>query len=104
MRFRTAAYHPQANDMVEIIYRQMKAGLSAANNTRSTESLPLVLPETRNALKSGAGCTTAELVYGTTLQLPGEFVSPSSFPPAVDHASYVSRLTNAIRSVKPATV
>ncbi|CAH8820985.1 unnamed protein product [Trichobilharzia szidati] len=102
MRFRTTAYHPQANGMVERLHRQLKAGLSAANNTHWTESLPLVLLGIRNALKTDAGCTTSELVYGTTLRLPGEFVSPSSFPPVVDHSSYVSRLTNAMRSVKPA--
>ncbi|CAH8821528.1 unnamed protein product [Trichobilharzia szidati] len=88
--------------MVERLHRQLKAGLSAANNTHWTESLPLVLLGIRNALKTDAGCTTSELVYGTTLRLPGEFVSPSSFPPVVDHSSYVSRLTNAMRSVKPA--
>ncbi|VDP99038.1 unnamed protein product [Trichobilharzia regenti] len=88
MRFWTTAYHPQANGMVERLHRQLKAGLSATNNTRWTESLPLVLLRIRNALKADAGCTSAEPVYGTTLRLPGEFVSPSSFPPAIDHASY----------------
>nr|CAH8846360.1 unnamed protein product [Trichobilharzia regenti] len=102
MRFQTTAYHPKANGTVERLHRQLEAGLSAANNTHWTESLPLVLLGIRNALKTDAGCTSAELVYGTTLRLPGEFVSPSSFPPAVDHASYVSMLTNAMRSVKPA--
>ncbi|CAH8820987.1 unnamed protein product [Trichobilharzia szidati] len=71
MRFRTTAYHPQANGMVERLHRQLKAGLSAANNTHWTESLPLVLLGIRNALKTDAGCTTSELVYGTTLRLPG---------------------------------
>nr|CAH8876148.1 unnamed protein product [Trichobilharzia regenti] len=76
MRFRTTAYHPQANGMVERLHRQLKAGLSAANNTHWTESLPLVLLGIRNALKTDAGCTSAELVYGTTLRLPGELFLP----------------------------
>ncbi|VDP95893.1 unnamed protein product [Trichobilharzia regenti] len=73
-------------------------------NAHWTESLPLILLGMRNALKTDAGCNPAELVYGTLLRIPGEFVSPSSFPPALDHATSISSLTNAMRSVKPAPV
>ncbi|VDQ07451.1 unnamed protein product [Trichobilharzia regenti] len=86
--------------MAERLHRLLKAGLSAANNTHWTKSLLLVLLGIRNALKTDAGGTNTELVYGTTLRLLDEFISPSTFPPAVDCASYVSRLTNAMRSIK----
>ncbi|VDQ14045.1 unnamed protein product [Trichobilharzia regenti] len=71
MRFQTTAYHPQANATIERLHRQLKAGLSAANNAHWTGSLSLVLLGIRNVLKTDAGCTTAELVYGTILRLPG---------------------------------
>nr|CAH8829157.1 unnamed protein product [Trichobilharzia regenti] len=45
------------------------------------------------ALKPDSGHTAAELVDGATLQLP-----------VVDHASYFTRLTGALRSVKPASL
>ncbi|CAH8659464.1 unnamed protein product [Heterobilharzia americana] len=90
--------------MVERFHRQLKASPSAANIPQWTEALPLVLLGIRNALKVDAGCTPAELVYGTTLCLPGESVSPSTFKHVSDRASYVTRLTNAMRSVRPSLV
>ncbi|CAH8430967.1 unnamed protein product [Schistosoma haematobium] len=100
-RFRTTAYHPQANGLVERFHRQLKASLSAANVSQWTDALPLVLLGIRNAVKADIGYTAAQLVYGTTLRLPGEFVDPSSSSMIMDLTSYTNRLTNAMRSVKP---
>ncbi len=38
--------------------------------------LPLVLLGVRTSLKEDISCTAAELVYGTSLRLPGEYVVP----------------------------
>ncbi|CAI2736261.1 unnamed protein product [Schistosoma spindalis] len=100
-RFRTTAYHPQANGLVERFHRQLKASLSASNISQWTDALPLVLLGIRNAVKSDIGYTASQLVYGTTLRLPGEFVNPSSSSMDMDLTSYANRLTNAMRSVKP---
>ncbi|CAH8578282.1 unnamed protein product [Schistosoma bovis] len=102
-RFRTTAYHPQANGLVERFHRQLKASLSAANVSQWTDALPLVLLGIRNAVKADIGYTASQLVYGTTLRLPGEFVDPSSSSMNMDLTSYTNRLTNAMRSVKPAS-
>ena len=73
-RCRTTAYHPSANSLVERFHRQLKASLKAQPDpTKWTEALPLVLLGIRTALKTDLQCNTAELVYGTTLRLPGEF-------------------------------
>ncbi|VDQ14006.1 unnamed protein product [Trichobilharzia regenti] len=56
--------------MVKRLHRQLKAGLSAAKNAHWTDSLLLILLGTRNILKTNAGFTTTELVYGTTPRLP----------------------------------
>ncbi|VDO79873.1 unnamed protein product [Schistosoma curassoni] len=53
----------------------------------------------RNAGKADIGYTAAQLVYGTTPQLPGEFVDPSSSSVNMDLTSYTNRLN--MRSVKP---
>ncbi|BHF69348.1 hypothetical protein SprV_0301239200 [Sparganum proliferum] len=41
-------------------------------------NLPLVLLGIRSSVKEDIQCTAAELVYGTPLRLPGEFVQPST--------------------------
>ncbi|KAH9581182.1 hypothetical protein MS3_00008398 [Schistosoma haematobium] len=99
--FRTTAYHPKVNGSVEGFHRQLKASLSAANISQWTDAFPLILLGIRNAVKADIGYTTAQLVYGTTLRLPGELVDLSSSSMNMDIASYTNMLTNAMRSVTP---
>ena len=78
-RSRTTAYHPQTKGMVERFHRQLKAALKAQPNPDAwIETLPLILLGIRTALKEDLNTTTAEMVCGTTLRLPGEFFSSSS--------------------------
>ncbi|XP_064473233.1 uncharacterized protein LOC135387933 [Ornithodoros turicata] len=102
-RIRTTSYHPASNGMVERFHRQLKAALKAHPNLTSwTEVLPVVLLGLRSVFKPDLGCTVAELVYGTTLRLPGEFlVSPKATPPP-DPADYVSRLKAIFDQLRPA--
>ena len=82
----------QANGLVERFHRQLKGALRAQSGTHSwTESLPLVLLGIRTALKEDLHCTAAELVYGMSLRLPGEFFSSSSLP-SIPDSDYVTRL------------
>ncbi|KAH9587093.1 hypothetical protein MS3_00004959 [Schistosoma haematobium] len=99
-RFQTTTYHAQANGLVERFHRQLKASLSAANNSQWTDAVRLVLLSIRNAVKADIEYTSAQLVYGTTLRLPGEFVGPSSSSMYMHLTTYTNRLTNAMRSVK----
>ncbi|CAH8473410.1 unnamed protein product [Schistosoma turkestanicum] len=66
-----------ANGMVERLHRQLKASLTAViNNNDWANKLPLVMLSLRSTVKRDIGCCPAELVYGTTLRLPGElFIS-----------------------------
>ncbi|XP_068750906.1 uncharacterized protein [Montipora capricornis] len=90
MRLRTTAYHPQSNGLVERFHRHLKGGLKArlAGN-HWVDDLPIVPLGIRASLKEGLSCTSAELVCGTTLRLPGDFFAP---PTAEDASSFVSRL------------
>ncbi len=56
--------------MVERFHRQLKA--AQPQPTAWMDTLPLILLGIRTALKEDISATTAEMVYGTTLCLPGE--------------------------------
>uniref|UniRef100_A0A1X7SFI7 Integrase catalytic domain-containing protein n=1 Tax=Amphimedon queenslandica TaxID=400682 RepID=A0A1X7SFI7_AMPQE len=73
----TTSYHPQTNGLVERFHRQLKSALKTHTGTSWTESVPIVLIGNHTALKGDVHCTAAKLVYGMSLQLPGEFFSPS---------------------------
>uniref|UniRef100_A0A1X7VKM7 Reverse transcriptase n=1 Tax=Amphimedon queenslandica TaxID=400682 RepID=A0A1X7VKM7_AMPQE len=98
VRCRTTSYHPQANGWVERFHRQLKAALKTHTGTSWTESLPLVLLGIRTALKGDLHCTAAELIYGMSLRLPGEFFSPSAAPVAPDE-TYITRLKQYVRTL-----
>ena len=71
----TTAYHPQANGMVERLHRQLKAGLKARTTWPNWfAELPMVLLGIRSSWRVDHGCSPAELVYGSTLRIPGEFL------------------------------
>lgn len=64
--------------MVERFHRQLKASIKAQGNSSVwTEALPLVLLGIRTSFKSDINCSAAELAYGTSFRLPGEFFSSS---------------------------
>ena len=70
---RTTAYHPCANGLVEWFHRQLKSSLRTNSSANWVDSLPLILLGVRTALKEDICACTAELVYGTTLHIPGAF-------------------------------
>ena len=101
-RSRTTSYHPQANGMVERFHRQLKAALKAQPNPDAwMTTLPLILLGIRTALKQDLNSTAAEMVYGTTLRLPGEFFTPSPPNSLPDPSEFLNILKAHFRQVKP---
>ncbi|GFX39235.1 hypothetical protein TNCV_3859601 [Trichonephila clavipes] len=72
----TTSYHPQCNGKVERLHRTLKGAIKAHNNIRWTESLPTVLLGLRAAIRPDISYTIAQMVYGTSIKLPGEFFDP----------------------------
>ena len=71
---KTTAYHPCANGLIERFHRQLKTALTAMDNSKTWfENLPLVLLSIRNVIKEDLECTASEMVFGTSLTLPGQF-------------------------------
>ena len=100
-RTRTTAYHPASNGLVERFHRQLKSSLKAHANTCWMETLPIVMLGIRTAVKFDLGCCASELVYGTTIRLPGQFVAPSQASGVVDLSDYVNRLRKQMGELRP---
>jgi hypothetical protein len=80
----TSAYHPQSNGLVERAHRQLKEGLKTRLASHEWPAhLPWVLLGMRSSPKDDSAISSAELVYGAPLVLPGEFVDAAE-PPAAD--------------------
>nr|VZH91271.1 unnamed protein product [Spirometra erinaceieuropaei] len=99
---RTTAYHPAANGMVERFHRQLKASLRAAADPENwTDHFPLVLLGIRSALKPDLDCSAAELVFGATVRLPGEMISPTPQGAFEDPTNLLHRLRQFMRTLSP---
>ncbi|CAH8503880.1 unnamed protein product, partial [Schistosoma mattheei] len=79
---------------------QLKSALRAHENGNWHETLPLVLLGITTSLKADIQCSALELVYGTTLRLPGEFFTPRSRP-NFGKSDYVHRLSAFMRTLSP---
>lgn len=65
-----------------------------------TESLPIVLLGIRSCFKDDLQTSSAELVYGETLRLPGEFFDPISNT-TNDITDFTARLRNVVQNLRP---
>nr|XP_037275975.1 uncharacterized protein LOC119168684 [Rhipicephalus microplus] len=93
---RTTAYHPMSNRMVECFHRQLKSALTATEEHNWVEALSLVHLGMRSTLKEDISSSAAELVYGTTLRLPGEFFARGSEEASINCSDYTLRLHNVM--------
>ncbi|GFW34057.1 integrase catalytic domain-containing protein [Trichonephila clavipes] len=96
---RTTGYHPQANRMIEELHRPLKSAIKCHATERWTEVLPIILQGLRASLKEDILCTPAELVFGTTIRLPGEMFDSSK--PDDDVVNFVSKLKSHMQSLHP---
>ena len=93
IRNRTTSYHPQSNGMVERFHRQLKAAIMAHESPNPwTIMLPAVLLGVRSAVKERLGRSAAEMIYGTTLRLPGEFTKQYTVDANTDLEKYSDKL------------
>ena len=97
-RLRITAYDPQANGLVERFHRHLKITLKARlTGSNWVDDLPVVLLGIRATLKEDLSCMSAELVYDTTLRLPGDFFAA---PTIEDPSSFMSRLRSSMQHLQ----
>lgn len=98
---RTTAYHPQCNGLVERFHRQLKAAITCHADTNWVESLPLVLLGIRSAVKEDLKSSSAELVFGEPLRLPGEFFGHDVKSYTTDIADFSARMKSFAEKIRP---
>lgn len=79
-RIHTTPYHPASNGMIERWHRTLKASLMCTKDIPWVSLLPTVLLGLRTSYKEDIKASAAEMLYGTTLRLPGEFFSNEDEP------------------------
>jgi hypothetical protein len=95
----TTAYHPQANGLIERHHRDLKAALKCRlAGPNWVDELPWVLLGLRTAPKEDLGSSSAELVYGSPLAVPGDFF-PDSQPNSTSQE--LQRQRDRVGSLKP---
>lgn len=97
---RTTAYHPACNGLIERFHRQLKASITCHANDNWTEILPLVLLGIRSAFKEDLQTSSAELLYGEPLRLPGQFFDTAT-PCTSDISDFAARLRSFTEKLKP---
>ena len=98
-RIRTTTYHPQANGQVENMHRWLKAAIKSHESSDWVDALPVVLLGIRSSFKPDIGATTAEMVYGTSLRLPGQFFT--QITQDINASAFVQRLKATMDSLIP---
>lgn len=96
----TTSYNPACNGLVERLHRQLKAAIACHVNSSWVESLPLVLLGIRSAYKEELQASSAELVYGEPLRLPGEFFGHKT-KGTIDPTDFTARLRSYAENLKP---
>ncbi|GBO39378.1 Uncharacterized protein K02A2.6 [Araneus ventricosus] len=97
----TTAYHPACNGKVERLHRTLKTALKAHNNLSWIDMLPTVLLGLRTAIQENNNHSIAQIVYGESLRLPGEFFSEPSIRTASE--SFANNLRKQMETVGPRT-
>ena len=87
--------------MFERFQRQLKAAIMAHESPNPwTITLPAVLLGVRSAVKERLGRSAAEMIYGTTLRLPGEFTKQYTVDAKTDLENYSDKLRVAMSRLR----
>ncbi|XP_044729730.1 uncharacterized protein LOC123293080 [Chrysoperla carnea] len=89
--------------MVERFHRVLKAALKchALKNKEWVDALPIVLLGIRTAVKEDLQASAAELVYGSTLRVPGDFFNQTSIEELNPSTDFVNQIKQHMQQLVP---
>lgn len=101
---KTTPYHPQANGLIERWHRTVKAALKCHGDKDNwVDTLPIVLLGLRSTVKEDINATPAEMLFGSTLRLPGDFIHDNSnFTPQTEFVRELKKKMNSLRPTQTA--
>ncbi|UYV65051.1 hypothetical protein LAZ67_3002925 [Cordylochernes scorpioides] len=95
----TTSYHPQSNGKIERFHRTLKTAISSHNYIRWTERLPSALLGLRSSKYGSSDFSIAQMVFGKTIRLPGEFSQDSQ--QTGDREDLIKTLQKDMSSLQP---
>ncbi|XP_064470127.1 uncharacterized protein LOC135384871 [Ornithodoros turicata] len=85
--------------MVERLHHRIKTALKSVSPASWTDALPLILLSLRATVKEDLQCSPAQMVYGTTLRLRGDFFAHPSPIVHTDPTTYPERLRTVMQAL-----
>ena len=105
-RSMTTSYHPQSNGMIERQHRTLKDRLMSRSCASASgtwmDHLPFVLLGLRSSVREDSSCSPADLLYGSSLRLPGDMLSCSEAIPST--SDFCQRLRSVLGASVPMPV
>lgn len=98
---KTTAYHPQSNGIIERWHRSIKTAIKCHATNDWTDVLPIVLLGHRSSFKPDLNATPAEMAYGMTIKLPGEFFDTTATTTTGMQSDFAQKLTQQMQSMRP---
>lgn len=96
---RTTTYNPKANGIIERWHRTLKASIKTKFIENWIDELPMILLGLRSIVKEDLKASPAELTYGKTLNLPGQFFSESK--EQITDVDFVKKFKRMMNKVRP---
>lgn len=99
-RVRTTSYNPAANGMIERWHRSLKTAIKCHTSSNWVRTLPTVLLGLRACIKPDLQASVAEMIYGTTIRLPGEYFNLTENESS-NSSEFVQDLKSCFRKIVP---
>lgn len=96
---RTTAYNPKANGIIERWHRSLKSSIKAKFTDNWMNELPMVMLGLRSTIKEDLNASPAELTYGKSLCLPGQFFNEAKVQ--TNDIDFIKKFKHTMSQIRP---